>query len=262
MQVHSYMIWLRRIFFFVLVIYLVILATAFLMQRKLIYFPNGFYAPPPPYMTEVIANDGSMGWHAPASEGQLTVMVFHGNASAIDSNMHIFRDLQSAGYGVWSVGYPGYPGNEGKPTQDDMISAALSQLQALQNTGAERVVLYGTSLGGGVAAQVAAQRKMELVILDAPFNSMLDMAQRTMPLVPSQLLLKDKWRSDKAMENVDIPLLWIHGTADGVIPVSQGQKLFEGYKGPKTSYIIEGAHHTNTWLLGGREIVLSQLSTL
>jgi pimeloyl-ACP methyl ester carboxylesterase len=256
------MTWARRFFLIVLLIYVVVAAAVFFAQRKFLYIPPDFYAPPPQGFTEVKSSSGSLGWHSPAKDDRPTVMIFHGNGSSIESNMHIFRDLQAAGFGVWSVGYPGYPGNVGTPSQESLMTAAIDQYETLKAKGAEDIIFYGTSLGSGVAAQLAARYEPTLLILDAPFNSMADMAQRTMPLLPARLLLKDKWDSRRALSGQDIPLIWIHGTADQIVPLSQGQKLFDGYDGPKSSHVIAGAHHTNTWLTGGREIVLNALESL
>lgn len=256
------MIWVTRLLLAALAVYMIIMAAAFFAQRKIIYFPPNHYAPPPAGFAETRAADGTLAWYSPAKDSLPTVMVFHGNASAIDSNMHIFRDLHSNGYGIWSVGYPGYPGNAGKPTQSSLTQAALAQYDALKSIGEERIVLYGTSLGSAVAVQLAAERETELLILDAPFNAMTDMARGQMPWLPTGLLLKDTWRSDYALANVDTRLILIHGTDDQVIPTAQGQKLYDGYNGPKAAHIIGGAHHSNTWLLGGREIVLNELSKL
>ena len=72
--------------------------------------------------------------------------------------------------------------------------------------------------------------------------------------------MKDKFESDKALAGLDVPMIWIHGTADRIVPLSQGRKLYDGYGGPKTAHIIEGGQHTNLWFLGGREIVLNALA--
>jgi pimeloyl-ACP methyl ester carboxylesterase len=256
------MTWLFRILLGVACLYLGLVILLFLAQRKMLYFPPTLYHPPPTTMTEIRLASGELGWYAPAQDGKPTVMVFHGNASSIDSNLHIFRDLQAEGYGVWSVGYPGYPGTEGKPTQENLVAAALAQYEYLSGAGVDKIVFYGTSLGSGVAAQLAAQKTPDLLVLDAPFNSVVDMARRQMPFLPTGLLLKDKWQSDLALENLNTPLIWIHGTEDRVIPLAQGQKLFDGYSGPKSSHILAAANHINTWLNGGREIVLTALHQL
>jgi len=245
---------LKLILFAALTLYLVIAAAVFLLQRKLLYFPPNVYLTPSavgvPDMTEIEIKSDDV------------VMVFHGNASAIYSNHDIFRDLMEQGYGVWSAGYPGYPGSQGKPSQEGLVIAAEHQYDLLLAQGAkpENIVFYGTSLGSGVAAQLAAKHQPSLLVLDAPFNSILDMGKKQVPWLPVSLLMKDKFQSNKALKGLDVPLIWIHGTADQVIPLSQGQKLYDGYSGPKSAHIIEGGEHTNLWFLGGRDIVLEVLA--
>lgn len=252
-------------------LYVIAAAVVFGLQRKLLYFPPSLYLTPDavgvPDMTEVEFRTGdeawAKGWYAPpAKPDGKVVMVFHGNGSAVYSNHDIFRDLMGAGYGVWSVGYPGYPGSEGKPSQEALVTAAERQYDLLLAKGvkSENIIFYGTSLGSGVAAQLAAKHKPALLIMDAPFNSVLDMGRKQVPWLPVSLLMKDKFQSDKALAGLGVPLIWIHGTADRVIPISQGQKLYDGYDGPKSAHIIEGGQHTNLWFLGGREIVLSALA--
>jgi pimeloyl-ACP methyl ester carboxylesterase len=256
------MIWIHRIIFTAILLYVALAAIAFFAQRKILYFPPSTYHSPPLEMTEIRTPSGGLGWYSRALPGRPTVMVFHGNASSLDSNMHIFRDLHAAGYGVWSVGYPGYPGTEGTPTQANLTRAAIDQYQHLSAMGVERIVFYGTSLGSGVAAQLAAEHPPELLILDAPFNSVLDIAREQMSILPVSVLLQDKWRSDEALEGIDVPLIWIHGTDDRVIPMSQGKTLYEGYAGPKSAHVLDGAGHNNTWLSGGRGVVLTALGKL
>jgi len=261
--------WLKLIFLAALTLYLIAAAAVFLLQRKLLYFPPSLYLTPVAVgveMDEVEYTHDQVsitGWYAPPSDPDgKVVMVFHGNGSAVFSNHDIFRDLMAAGYGVWSVGYPGYPGSQGKPTQEALVTAAERQYDLLlaQGVTPENIVFYGTSLGSGVAAQLAAKHRPALLIMDAPFNSVLDMGRKQVQWLPVALLMKDKFQSDKALADLDMPLIWIHGTADRVIPVSQGQKLYDGYDGPKTAHIIEGGQHTNLWFLGGREIVLEALA--
>lgn len=255
------------------VTYSLICAVMFFAQRKFLYFPPDVYLTPAgvnlPQMQEVEMRFGDESWATawwmpPSLPDSKIIMVFHGNGSAVFSNHDIFRDLIGAGYGVWSVGYPGYPeatGVRAKPSQMNLVGGASAQYDALIAKGyaPEQIIFYGTSLGSGVAAQLAAHKKPSLLIMDAPFNSILDMGRKRMPWLPVSLLMKDTYRSDAALENLDVPLIWIHGTRDRIVPLSQGQKLYDGYEGQKTAHIIEGGQHTNLWYLGGREIVLSAL---
>ena len=263
--------WLKLILLTALTLYLIIAAAVFMLQRKLLYFPPSLYLTPTaigvPQMTEVEVPTGdevwATAWYAPPSDpARRVVMVFHGNGSAVYSNHDIFRDLMNQGYGVWSVGYPGYPGGTGKPSQEGLVIAAEHQYDLLlaQNVKPEDIVFYGTSLGSGVAAQLASKHKPALLVMDAPFNSVLDMGKTQVPWLPVSFLMKDKFQSDKALAGLDVPLIWIHGTADHVIPISQGQKLYDGYGGPKSGHVIDGGQHTNLWFLGGRDIVLGALA--
>ncbi|MEP3890893.1 MAG: alpha/beta fold hydrolase [Hellea sp.] len=261
--------WLKLIIFAALALYLIAAAALFMVQRKLLYFPPNLYLTPSavgvdmqemPYSQDDIT---VMGWYgAPVEANGKVVMVFHGNASAIYSNHDVFQDLMAAGHGVWSVGYPGYPGSDGTPSQAALVAAAEQQYEMLLEQGVEpeNIVFYGTSLGSGVAAQLAAKYKPALLVMDAPFNSTLDMGRKTVPWLPLSLLMKDTFQSDKALTGLSVPLIWIHGTADRVIPLSQGQKLYDGYEGPKTAHIIADGQHNNLWFLGGREIVLGALA--
>ena len=255
---------IKLAFLAILTLYLIAVAAVFMLQRKMLYFPPNLYLTPTavgvPQMVEI--REGAGGWYAPPTQPNgKVIMVFHGNGSAVYSNHDIFRDLMKNGYGVFSVSYPGYPGSEGQPSQDGMVMAAKTQYEWVlaQEIKPENIIFYGTSLGSGVAAQLAVKQQPSLIVMDAPFNSVLDMGRQTIRWLPFSLLMKDKWQSDKALKDLDVPLIWIHGTADRVIPISQGQKLYDGYNGPKFAHIIEGGQHTNLWFLGGREIVLSSL---
>ena len=256
---------LKLILFAALSLYLIVASAVFIGQRKLLYFPPDIYLTPTavgvPDMMEI--REGAGGWYAsPTQPNGKVIMVFHGNGSAVYSNHDIFRDLMKNGYGVFSVSYPGYPGSEGQPSQDGMVMAAKTQYEWVlaQGIKPENIIFYGTSLGSGVAAQLAVKQQPSLIIMDAPFNSVLDMGRQTVRWLPVSLLMKDKFQSDKALAGLDVPLIWIHGTADRVIPISQGQKLYDGYGGPKSAHVIEGGQHTNLWFLGGREIVLGALA--
>lgn len=265
--------WLKRIGVGLLILYLLICAAVFVVQRKLLFFPPQNYLSPTdvgvPNMMELNLSSGTTSWWiSPASDDKKVIIFFHGNGSAVFSNYHIFKDLIAQGHGVLSVGYPGYPNNAQtpslNPSQVGIIDAAKINYQFVldNNIAPDRIVFFGTSLGSGVASQLTAIHQPSLLILDAPFNSIVDMGRRRIPFLPINLLMKDKFESDKALSGLDVPLIWTHGTNDQVVPMSQGQKLFDEYEGPKIAHIIEGGHHTNLWGLGVREIVLARLDQI
>lgn len=262
--------WLKRIVLATSVFYATLTAVIFLLQRNFLYFPPQFYLSPeavelPGFDEIALSNEDGTKltafWSPPASKTDKVVLFFHGNGSAVYSNHDIYRDLAAKGIGVLGVGYPGYPGSEGRVSQAAIMDAAKTYGEFVlgQGISPDRLVYFGTSLGSGIAAQLAEQYPPSLLILEAPFNSILDMARRQMPFLPVRLLMKDQFRSDEALMGLKVPMIWMHGTADNVVPLSQGQKLFDGYSGPKTALIIKDGQHSNLWFLGGREIVLSAL---
>ena len=253
------------------IIYMVPLLLVFFFQRSFMYFPPDIYLSPADVNLNAVEIENTHGKRAQTTSWRLdpkgdnpVVMFFHGNGSAVYSNHDIYRDLNAQGYGVLGVGYVGYPslgGALGKPSQRAIVEAAAEQYDTLVDNGIspDRIIFYGTSLGSGIAAQLAALRKPAMLIAEAPFNSTLDIGRQSMPIFPVRFLMRDKYRSDMALSGLDIPLVWLHGTKDTIIPVSQGQKLYDSYNGPKTHIIIEGGQHTNLWALGGKEFVIAAI---
>ena len=253
-------------------IYLLALAALYIFQRSVLYIPPKVYLTPAGVglsgAAEVPAPSNAndiMGWWMPPKQaGAPVVMYFHGNGSAVYSANDVYNTLHDNGYGVFALAYPGYPGRAGQITQQSLTEAAIEGYDFVLSQGAQadKLIYYGTSLGAGVAAQLAEQRMPALIIMEAPFTSAADMAQRTFPIFPASLLTKDKFRSDRALAGSQIPMIWIHGTRDNVIPLEVGQALFDGYDGPKTAHVIQNGLHTNLWYLGGEDIILSAISNL
>ena len=262
----------KGLLFFLIGLYLLICAALYTLQRNFLYIPPSVYYTPAgvnlsgaqeirdPEQAEDI-----MGWWMPPKEaGAPVVMFFHGNGSAVFSSHEIYGALQKQGYGVFAAAYPGYPGRSGRPSQESLTAAARSgyDFVTAQGINPNNIVFYGTSLGSGVAAQLSVDRAPALIIMEAPFTSVAEMAQRTFPIFPAALLTKDKFDSRKALAGSGIPMIWMHGTQDRVIPLSVGQSLYDSYDGPKTSFIMQGGQHNNIWYLGGDDIILEALAKL
>ncbi|MGJ8564165.1 MAG: alpha/beta hydrolase [Alphaproteobacteria bacterium] len=256
-----------------IVLYVLPLIAVFIFQRSLLYFPPQTYVSPATLglgeaqEVSVAGNNGDIltgWWLPPSSDKSYVILFFHGNGSAVYSNHTRFSDLNARGLGVFSVGYSGYPGSGGRLSQDAIVNGARAQYDWVVSQGIspDRILFFGTSLGAGVASQLALQRRPRALIVEAPFNSAVDVGRMSMPVFPVGLLMKDSYRSDQALSDMDMPLVWVHGTADTVIPLSQGQKLYDAYTGPKSHLIIDGGEHLGLWEQGGREFVLGQLSNL
>ena len=250
--------------------YLAGLVLVYKFQRSFMYIPPREYKNPAEFSLpemQVIRVDWSKteyvtAWWAPPEDGNPVIMFFHGNGGAVYHDAHIFRDLIDRGIGVWVTGYPGYPGASGKASQSAMETATFVQFDLLKSDYApdREISLYGTSLGAAQAVHLARRRQVNQMILEAPFHSMTRMVRLKMPIYAFDPLIKDKWENDVLINEIDVPLLWLHGRRDRVIPMREGQRLFDLYEGPKDSLIIDDGDHVNIWVSGGRERIMSFLS--
>ena len=251
-------------------LYLLVLAALYMFQRSVLYIPPRVYLTPAGAelsgAIEVPAPDAPndiMGWWIPPKDTHApVVMYFHGNGSAVYGAHDVYRTLHDNGYGVFALAYPGYPGRAGETTQQSLTEAAIEGYDYLnaQGIAPDKITFYGTSLGAGIAAQLSVRRKPAMIIMEAPFTSAADMAQRSFPIFPAGFLTKDKFRSDAALSDSAIPMIWIHGTNDNVIPLEVGQALFDGYDGPKSAHVVQGGGHNNLWHLSSETIILEALS--
>jgi fermentation-respiration switch protein FrsA (DUF1100 family) len=233
--------------------YLAIVAFMYLQQRSFQYFP-GHKATPPQALgltgvseERVRTPDGEtiVLWYAPAPPGAPTVLFFHGNGGEIADRTKRFGFLQSQGFGVLFVSYRGYGGSTGTISEQGLITDALTAYDFLRSKGVapDRIMLLGESLGTGVAVQLAAQRPVVAVALEAPYTATADIAAGVYWWLPVRLLMKDQFRSRDHIANVKVPLLIQHGDSDTVVPVAQGRALFAMANEPKQLVIIPGAGH-------------------
>ena len=242
---------------FLIVILLIVVALyagavvlLFVYQRSLLY-PANQYRPSPaergvPEMQRVTlrTRDGLdlIAWYAAPRGNRVTVVSFHGNGDFIGANAGFARQLIDRGFGVLLTSYRGYSGNPGQPSEVGLYEdgrAALDFLQGLDG----RTILQGFSLGSGVAVQLATERKVAGLILEAPFTSAVDVAAAAFPLMPVRLLMLDRFDSLSKIGAVTAPTLVTHGTLDEVIPADQFERLFAAIRAPKTRNTIDGATH-------------------
>jgi len=253
------------------VAYAAIVAFMFFAQRSLMYQPGQNLASPADSglaeMTRVdlTTDDGLrlQSWfHAPDA-GQGVVVYFQGNAGHIGDRGFKVRPFLDAGYGVMLVGYRGYGGNPGSPTEDGLYrdaEAALSHLRAAGHASAAWI-LFGESLGTGIAVEMA-QRLATVgtpagaVILEAPFSAMGDAAQSHYPWLPAKWLVRDRYRSIDKIGSIAAPLLIYHGDADRVVPFALGQRLYAKAGEPKAFVRFEGGHHSDLYDHGAAAEIL------
>ncbi|WP_246154019.1 alpha/beta hydrolase [Methylobacterium oryzihabitans] len=182
-------------------------------------------------------------WRPPAP-GCGVVVSFHGNASQPERPAARFvRDpWQRHGWGLLAVAYRGYPGSTGRPSEAGLIADGLAAVAEVERRvpGAP-VLLHGHSLGTAVAVAVAAERPHLGLYLEAPFASMTAMARLRFPAIPA-FLLRDPWRSDLRIAGVAGPIVIVHGGADPVVPLSQGERLARAAPNGTRFIVVEGDH--------------------
>ena len=238
-----------------LVVYFAFNAFVYTKQREMMYIPSSErVAPADVGLDEVeevalttASNVELISWFAKSKDDRPTVLFFHGNAGAVRHRAYRFRDLMAHGYGVFVLGYPGFGGNAGQPSESGFHEASQMAYDYLRASGIESddIVIYGESIGSGVAVQLAARVHAKGLILEAPMSSAVDVARVHYPMLLASFFLRDSYQSVDHIERIDMPLLVIHGEKDAIIPIQLGQKLVDRALEPKMLVVIEGAGHNN-----------------
>lgn len=238
--------------------YLILLGLMFVLQRSLLYpgsreRPNLVRDGAAGYREVVTQTEDGLSlthWYREAAETDgLLVVAFQGNGGHIGHRVDKLRSLVQAGHGLFLVGYRGYSGNPGKPSEEGLTADARSVLAWLggEGIGPERIVLYGESLGSAVAIKVASESKVAGLVLEAPPSSIADVAQAHYWYLPARWLLLDKWDSQARIGAAAAPILIFHGDRDRVVPERFGRKLFAAAPEPKKSLWVEDASHNDLW---------------
>jgi fermentation-respiration switch protein FrsA (DUF1100 family) len=235
--------------------YIAAVAILFLAQRRFVFVPPASAHPSPagagwPEAEEAVieTKDGErvIVWHAPPRGDQPVVIFFHGNGEIVAWRTRQHRELTAAGIGVVALSYRGYMGSTGSPTEEGLLQDAEAALQfTMSRYPSSPVVLWGHSLGSGVAVALAARHPVAKVILEAPFSSTVDVAALRFPVLPVRWLMLDQFRSDQRIDAVQAPLLIMHGEQDWVIPISLGERLFKLAHEPKRFVRFPGGNHVD-----------------
>jgi hypothetical protein len=203
-------------------------------------------------------------WYAPAKPGRRTIAYFHGNAGTLgDRHERVLTYLQH-GYGILLVGYRGYGGNPGSPTETGLYEDGRAHLDWLARQGIEgdALVLYGESLGSAIAVQLATERNAAALVLEAPFASILLSARARYPLFVFDWLVKDKFANVDKIGGVRMPLFVIHGALDRVTPQRFGRMVYERAPQPKVAVWPPDAGHNDLAQFGMVESVMRFLDGL
>ena len=245
--------------------YAALCALLYLVQERLIFLPRSLpesarqalRALPGVIEIEARATDGTRlhGWLRHGAEEAARpglVIYFGGNAEEVSGQV-----LEADALAPWSLAalnYRGYGMSEGRPGEAALVADALvvhDRLAAREDIDPDRIVVFGRSLGGGVAVQLAAARPVRGVVLVSPFDSLRSVGRRHYPFVPVSLLLRHPFDSLAHAPSLETPLLVVAGERDRIVPFTHSKRLFDAWRGPKRWVLLPGADHNGIHLHPG-----------
>ena len=174
-----------------------------------------------------------------------TLVLFHGNAGHLSNRIYKINELNKLNINILLISWRGFSGNKGSPTEKNLYQDAEAAIKWLneQKIDNKQIILYGESLGSGVAVEIAKKNNFNGIILESPFTSIENSAKIYYPYLPVRLLLKDRYDSISKIKKVNSPILIMHGKKDDIVPFSMGKKLFEEANSPKHSYFTLNDDH-------------------
>jgi fermentation-respiration switch protein FrsA (DUF1100 family) len=248
------------------VFYAAFTATLFFSQDRLLFLPHipgrkieatpadiGLEYAPLTLNTE----DGIQlnAWFIPSSKTKATVLFFHGNAGNISHRLDSIRILHSLGLSVFIFDYRGYGRSTGKPSEEGVYQDAQTAwhyLIKVRRIDPNRIILFGRSLGGAIAAWLSCRTQAGAVIIESTFTSIPDLAAGLYPLLPVRLLARLDFNTLNAMSSIHSPVLISHSKNDEIIPFSHGKAIYEAANPPKQFLQLQGGHNDGFIVTGQR----------
>ena len=249
---------IRKLLGVLVCIYILFLMGFFFSQRSFLYFPSHRYVP----LSEAHANrafreitvrtaDGIdlKAWYAPATSKPFTFVFFHGNGDSLYTASPVADPYIAAGYGFLLTEYRGYSGLPGKPTEAGLYADGRAAIKGLMALGvkSENIVLFGHSLGTGVATQMAGEFHVGGLMLLAPYLSIPKLAQHNYPIYPVEFVVLDRFENAGKIGKIHVPLLIANGAGDQLVPPSQGKLLYSLANEPKEFHSLPGRGHNDAF---------------
>lgn len=239
------------------VAYAALAAILFFAQPSLIYYPEtgrDMIATPADagldyQPVEIGTADGETlrGWFVPAANAAGSVLFLHGNAGNISHRMDYLPMFHSLGYNTFIFDYRGYGKSSGTPSEQGTYldaQAAWQYLTENRNISPAHVILFGESLGGAIAAWVAAHERPGVLVLASVFTSVPDLGAKLYPFLPVRLLARFNYDTLEALKSVSCPVFVAHSPDDEIVPFSQGRALYEAAPEPKQFLELQGGHNS------------------
>ena len=237
-------------------VYGLVVAIAFLLQRSMLYLPNvpgrELTASPADigldYEDVSIETDDGVtlhGWYIGAPSSRV-LLFFHGNAGNISHRLASIRQFASLDLSVFIIDYRGYGASGGRASEAGLqrdAEAAWRYLTGTRNFAPDDIVIFGRSLGGSVAAWLAARTEPAALIVESAFTSVPDIAQELYPWLPARWLSRQQHATREYVRKVHCPVLVVHSRDDEIIPYHHGESIFEAANEPRAFLALEGGHN-------------------
>ena len=237
----------------VVLAYFIIILFVYFYQRNLLYHPseNNYLNDKITFNYEEIfietdKNINLKSWFIKKDLNKFkTILIFHGNAGNLFNRVYKLNELNKLDVNILLISWRGFSGNKGKPTEKNLYHDAEEAVKWLNNRGAisKNIILYGESLGTGVATELGTSNAFGGIILESPFTSIANAAKIYYPYLPVNIILKDRYDSIGKIKNITTPILIMHGKKDNIVPQKMGLELYEKANQPKFSYFPENDDH-------------------
>ena len=247
---------LKYFIFLSLIFYLLILLFMYIFQRTFMYHPNVKNTDSTTvqfkYKEVYIESEKDIklkSWHSYLNPNKKTILFFHGNAGELGARTYKLNKFNDLDLNFLIISWRGFSGNNGKPTEQGLYKDAQKAVEWLEKKGINKkdIILYGESLGTGIAVELATKNEYSGIILESPYTSMIDMGKRFYPFLPISILQKDKYNSLKKLSMIKSPILVLHGKSDKLVPFYMGKKIYDAANEPKYYYFPEFDNHMMTY---------------
>jgi fermentation-respiration switch protein FrsA (DUF1100 family) len=226
-------------------------ALVWWLQPRLAFYPRRGPTPPPdPYVRfETTTEDGMAltGWMMPPDSAKPVIIYFCGNAGNLSDRAALLSGFDGKAVTVVAFNYRGMGESSGSPTEQGVYRDATAIYRYVTETlsiDPHRVILWGHSIGGAVAAWLATEKPCAGLLLESTFRSAKAMAKRMLPVIPASFFLTYRFDNEGHMRRLRVPILLLHGTADTIIPPEDSQLLYSLASGPKDLWLIpQGGHN-------------------
>ncbi len=249
-------------------VYLGFVGIVWLLQGRMIHFPTRELVTTPADIglsyEEVSLTTADkeelQGWFLPAANARATLLFFHGNAGNISHRLESLQIFNKLRLSVLIIDYRGYGSSSGSPSEQGLYSdaqAAYRYLVEARGVEPERLVIFGRSLGGAVAAKLAADNPAGALILESSFTSVPDLGAQLYPFLPVRLLSRYQYDTRAYVQNVEAPVLIVHSRDDETIPYEHGRALYQAAPEPRRLLDLQGSH--NRGFIESRKVYLAGL---